>query len=228
MVLMNQVTQNYPTQNQVLDQINLSLKRGDFLYVIGGTGAGKSSLLKLLATEAAPSSGSISLLGYPLRSVDPATLRLIRRSIGYIPQELNLLNDLTVFENVALSASVASGKGYLLSHDQKAQIRELLGVLGLGHKAEYSTGSLSGGEAQRLAVARALIRRPELILADEPTGAQDRDFKWALMDLFLKANQAGATVVLATHDREVVRRVRKKCAHLRGGKILLEEQGCFY
>jgi len=220
------VSKWYAGQSHVLDQVQLNLKKGDFLYVVGGTGAGKSSLLRLLATQETPSLGVLSLFGYNLACASSSTLRAIRRALGYIPQDVKLIPDLSVFDNVALSLSLAGQK--ILSAPAKAKIHELLGRLGLDTKHNKGAATLSGGEAQRVAVARALIRSPELIIADEPTGSQDRDFKWSLMDLFLKANVAGATVVLATHDREVVRRVRKRCAILRGGHVILEESPCTY
>ncbi|MEO7165292.1 MAG: ATP-binding cassette domain-containing protein, partial [Bdellovibrionia bacterium] len=161
-----------------------------------------------------------------IASASASTLRTIRRALGYIPQDVKLIPDLTVFDNVAMSLSLAGKRN--LSTPSKSRIHELLDRMGLDSKHGNMAASLSGGEAQRVAVARALIRGPELIIADEPTGSQDRDFKWSLMDLFLKANVAGATVVLATHDREVVRRVRKRCAILRGGHVVLEESPCTY
>jgi cell division transport system ATP-binding protein len=170
--------------------------------------------------------GSVSLFGYNLSAVSPATLRAIRQSLGYVPQDIRLIPDLTVYDNIALSISLAGRR--MLSAQTKAKISELLNRLGLDSKRDKLASTLSGGEAQRVAVARALVRSPELIIADEPTGSQDRDFTWSLMDLFLKANVSGSTVVLATHDREIVRRVRKKCAVLRGGNIALEEALCIY
>jgi cell division transport system ATP-binding protein len=226
MVVLSGVSKGYFGQTRVLDQVNLELKKGDFLYVVGGSGAGKSSLLRLLATEEEPSMGVLSLFGYNLSTVSPATLRAIRQSLGYVPQDIRLIPDLTVYDNIALSLSLASRR--VLSAQAKAKISELLSRLGLESKRDKLASTLSGGEAQRVAVARALVRTPELIIADEPTGSQDRDYTWSLMDLFLKANAGGATVVLATHDREIVRRVRKKCAVLRGGNIALEEAMCIY
>lgn len=226
MVVLSGVSKSYVGQTRVLDQVNLELKKGDFLYVVGGSGAGKSSLLRLLATEEEPSMGVLSLFGYNLSAVSPSTLRAIRQSLGYVPQDIRLIPDLTVYDNIALSLSLAGRR--VLSAQAKAKISELLSRLGLESKRDKMASTLSGGEAQRVAVARALVRSPELIIADEPTGSQDRDYTWSLMDLFLKANVAGATVVLATHDREIVRRVRKKCAVLRGGNIALEEAMCIY
>lgn len=226
MVILSGVSKWYSNQSKILDHVNLELKKGDFLYVVGGSGAGKSSLLRIISTEEAPTMGTISLFGYSIPNTSASTLRAIRRSIGFVPQTIKLIPDLTVFDNIAISLSLAGQR--VLSAQSKAKISELLNRLGLESKRDKLASSLSGGEAQRVAVARALVRSPELIIADEPTGAQDRDFTWSLMDLFLKANTTGSTIVLATHDREIVRRVRKKCALLKGGHIALEEALCIY
>ncbi len=226
MVVLTDVSKWYHGQSRIFEHVNFELKKGDFLYLVGGTGAGKSSLLRMVATEEAPTSGQISLFGYPLASVSETTLRAIRQSIGYVPQGIRLIPDLTVFDNVALSLSLAGHR--VLSASSKAKISDLLNRLGLESKREKLACTLSGGEAQRVAVARALVRSPELIIADEPTGSQDRDYTWSLMDLFLKANVAGAAVILATHDREIVRRVRKKCVILRKGHVTVEEAACIY
>jgi cell division transport system ATP-binding protein len=226
MVVLSGVSKWYFGQARVLDHIDLELKKGDFLYVVGGSGAGKSSLLRILTTEEQASMGTVSLFGYNLATASQSTLRAIRQVLGYVPQDVRLIPDLTVYDNVALSISLARGR--FLSAEAKAKISELLYRLGLESKRDKLASTLSGGEAQRVAVARALVRSPELIVADEPTGAQDRDYTWSLMDLFLKANTSGSTVVLATHDREIVRRVRKKCAVLREGNIAVEEALCIY
>jgi cell division transport system ATP-binding protein len=226
MIVLSDVSKSYHGQSKILENVSLTLKKGDFLYLVGGTGAGKSSLLRMIATEEAPSRGTVSLFGYSLTSVSQTTLRAIRQAIGYVPQGLRLIPDLTVFDNVALSLSLAGKR--VLSASAKAKVSELLHRLGLEAKRDKFISSLSGGEAQRVAVARALVRTPELVIADEPTGSQDRDYTWSLMDLFLKANTGGATVIIATHDREIVRRVRKRCAILREGQVSLEEGMCIY
>src|SRR5947209_801813 len=189
MVTLTGVSKWYTSSARVLDQINLDLKKGDFLYVVGGTGAGKSSLLRLLATEEAPSQGGISLFGYNLASVSPSTLRAIRQALGYVPQDTRLIQDLTVFDNIALSLSLAGRKS--LSAQSKQKIGELLELLGLAAKRDKLASAISGGKAQRVAIARALVRQPELLIPDEPTGAQDKDFTWLIMDTFLKANLTG-------------------------------------
>jgi cell division transport system ATP-binding protein len=225
MVLMSAVSKSYAGGNRVLNRLNLELKKGDFLYVVGGSGAGKSSLLRLLATEEAVSSGSLSLFGYDTNQVSPATLRTIRQVLGYIPQEVRLIPDMSVYDNIALALMTAGRKSHGI--DSRTRIDDLLVRLGLIQKRNKPAWSLSGGESQRVAVARALVRQPELIIADEPTGAQDRDYTWMLMDLFLRANSQGTTVVVATHDREIVKRVRKRCAVLKEGSIEMEEASCF-
>jgi cell division transport system ATP-binding protein len=221
MVSLTRLSKSYFGQTRVLDQISLELKKGDFLYLIGGSGAGKSSLLRILATEEAPSEGKISLFGYNLATASQSTLRAIRQAIGYVPQDVRLIPDLTVLDNVAISLSLAGTRG--MSREARARIGDALDRLGLAAKRDKLAGTLSGGEAQRVAFARALVRAPELIVADEPTGAQDRDHTWTMMDLVLRANMSGATVIVATHDREIVRRVRKRCGMLRGGRIEFEE-----
>lgn len=221
MIQLRSVSKNYSGNTSVLDQISLELKKGDFLYVLGGSGAGKSSLLRMLATEEAPSSGTLALFGYALSQMTPATLQAIRRSLGYIPQNVRLLPDLSVEDNVALSLAVASTRA--LGNDARARIHDLLDKLGLSAMRSKPAGGLSGGEAQRVAIARALVRKPELIIADEPTGSQDKEFTWSVMDLLLRANLTGTTVVIATHDREIVQRVRKRCAVLRSGRLTFEE-----
>lgn len=204
----------------------MDIKKGDFLYVVGGSGAGKSSLLRMLATEELPSQGAVSLFGYDLARATPSVLRHIRQNLGYVPQDIQLIPDLSVADNVLLSVALSGKNPRDPSVRERAQ--DLLLRLGLENKRDKPAGALSGGEAQRVAVARALVRGPELIVADEPTGSQDRDFTWTLMDLFLKANLSGTTVILATHDREIVRRVRKRCAVLRDGQIRIEDGVCIF
>lgn len=224
MIQLSGVSKSYSGQSPVLNQVSLKLNRGDFLYVLGGSGTGKTSLLKLLATEEPSSAGIVSLFGYSLTQVSPSTLRAIRQIIGYIPQDIQLIPDLSVSDNVAMSLFLGGRRvSHLLGKEARHKIDDLLERLGLKDKRNQLACRLSGGEAQRVAIARAMIRSPELVIADEPTGSQDKDHIWAIMDLLLKANLSGATIVLATHDREIIRRVRKPCASLHRGRLNLEE-----
>jgi len=225
MVTLTNVTKTY-FDHSVLKGVNLQIKKGDFLYLIGGSGAGKSTFLRLLATEEAPSLGEVALFGYSLSRVTPSTLNSIRRAVGYIPQNIRLIPDLSVYDNISLSVALSGRKTQ--QWKIRSKIGELLELFSLTEKKDYLCKFLSGGEAQRVAIARALIRNPEMIIADEPTGAQDRNFTWLLMDLFQKANLKGTTVIVATHDREIVRRVRRPCVNLKDGRVVIGENSCTY
>ena len=221
MIHLKSLSKAYASQNRVLDQVELEIKKGEFIYVLGGTGVGKTSLLKLLAGEEDPTGGELWLFGYSIRNSNETIRQAIRRSIGYIPQKVELISDFTVFENIALGISYGGSR--LLRTDTKQKIMELLDKLQLLHRKDALARELSGGEAQRVAVIRALARQPELIIADEPTGSQDFQNTWSVMDLLLRANVNGTTIVVATHDRDIVRRVKKKCVHLSQGRLQLEE-----
>lgn len=224
MIQLQMLSKGYSERKKVLDQISLEMKKGEFVYVLGGTGAGKSTLLRMLATEEVPSSGKLSIFGYDLANVNGSTLQAIRRSIGYVPQNVRLISDFTVFENVALGVSLAGAR--VLRTEVRSKIYELLDRLSLMNLRDVPASKLSGGEAQRVAIARALARGPELLIADEPTGAQDFQNTWNVMDLLQRSNISGTTMVLATHDREIVRKLRKRCAILSHGKIMIEEALC--
>lgn len=224
MIQLNMLSKGYEERRRVLDQVSLQIKKGEFLYVLGGTGAGKSTLLRLLATEEENFQGQLSLFGYDLGRANASTLQAIRRSIGYVPQNVRLIPDFTVFENVALGVSLAGSR--VARAEVRAKIYELLDRLQLMALRDTLAGRLSGGEAQRVAIARALARAPELLIADEPTGAQDFQNTWNVMDLLHRANIGGMTLVLATHDREIVRKLRKRCAILSHGKVMIEEALC--
>jgi len=226
MIAMKGVTMSYPGNDRVLDQVSFELNKGEFIYLVGGTGTGKSSLLRIIATEEQPTAGSIFLFGYSLATASSSTLRSIRRSIGYVPQDVRLISDFSVFDNVAVSVSLGGRR--LMRAETRSRINELLERVGLADKRDVLASALSGGEAQRVAVVRAVARNPELLIADEPTGAQDREATWGLMDVFLRANLGGTTMVVATHDREIVRRVRKRCGTLKGGRLTLESTLCIY
>jgi cell division transport system ATP-binding protein len=224
MIQLQSLSKAYSERRKVLDQISLEMKKGDFLYVLGGTGAGKSTLLRLLATEDEAFHGRLALFGYDLERATASTLQAIRRSIGYVPQNVRLIPDFTVFENVALGVSLAGSR--VARAEARSKIYELLDRLQLMNLRDTLAARLSGGEAQRVAIARALARAPELLIADEPTGAQDFQNTWNVMDLLHRANLSGTTMIVATHDREIVRKLRKRCAILSHGKVMIEEALC--
>lgn len=224
MIQLQGLSKGYTERRRVLDQVSLEMKKGEFLYVLGGTGAGKSTLLRLLATEEESFQGKLTLFGYDLERATGSTLQAIRRSIGYVPQNVRLIPDFTVFENVALGVSLAGSR--VARAEVRAKIYELLDRLQLMSLRDSLASRLSGGEAQRVAIARALARGPELLIADEPTGAQDFQNTWNVMDLLHRANISGTTMIIATHDREIVRKLRKRCAILSHGKVMIEEALC--
>ncbi len=226
MIRLQGVSKRYVQSPPVLDRVELELKQGDFLYVVGDSGAGKSSLLRILATEEGPTLGEVSLFGFDLQKSSQSRLSSVRRQIGYVPQNVRIFPDLTVFENVAVSLDLMGRR--IPAAERESRVQYFLERLGLHRKRDHLGVTLSGGEAQRVAVARALVRNPQLLIADEPTGAQDREFTWALMEQIVLANKNGATVVLATHDREIVRKVRKRCALLEAGKLEIEEDSCTF
>lgn len=226
MIRLDSVSKGYHGSALVLDSLQLTVERGEFLYVVGGSGAGKTSLLRMLATEEMPSNGALSLLGVPLARMSASSLRALRQSIGFIPQDSRLVPELSALDNIRMGLLFAPRKARGPAGEKR--IADLVESLGLSAARNKPARTLSGGEAQRVAVARALVRMPELILADEPTGAQDRDQTWAIMDLLSRENQRGATVLVATHDREIIRRVRKRCAHLQAGRLVSEEPGCYF
>lgn len=230
MIQLSSVSKWFHSPQRVLDQISLEIKGGDFLYVLGGSGAGKTSLLRVLSTEDIPSDGDVNYFGYPLSKISASTLKTIRQAIGYVPQHSRLIPDLTVSENLMMSLTLSGKRNGAGSSSAEARRRsdDLLERLSLIQLRARRASQLSGGEAQRVAIARALIRQPQILIADEPTGAQDRDHTWSIMDLLLKANLTGTSVVIATHDREIVRRVRKRCAQMTEGRLMLEDSLCIY
>lgn len=216
MVVLSNVGMRYGTGDEVLHDIDMTLASGSFHYLTGRSGAGKSSLLRLLTLSHRPSRGLISLFGRDSSQLTSPELPAIRRQIGIVFQDLGLLDHLTTCQNVALPLKVA--RKY--DHDQiDRHVRELLTWVGLGKKLDASPATLSGGEKQRAAIARAVIARPKLLLADEPTGNVDTQMGEKLMRLILEMNRQGTTVLLATHDSDLPARFPNPVLHLSGGTL---------
>ena len=205
----------YGRAPEVLRDLDLTLTTGSFQFLTGPSGAGKSSLLKLIYLAHRPSRGLITLFGRDVASARRDELPLLRRRMGVVFQEFRLLDHLSVFDNAALPLRLAG----LKPRDYHDDVAELLDWVGLGSRTEAQPATLSGGEKQRLAIARAVVARPELILADEPTGNVDPDMGARLMRLFLELNRLGATVLIATHDLALVERTAKPVLHLQGGRL---------
>ena len=208
----------------VLSALNFTIKRGEFVFVIGQSGAGKSTLLKLLIREMAPSKGSLSILGQDLAKLPRHKVPYLRRNIGMVFQDFRLLDERTAFDNIAFSMRVTGAS----NSDIRNRVPHVLEMVGLADKAGARVCDLSGGEQQRVGLARAIANRPALIIADEPTGNLDPDTSLEIMNLLRNINFRGTTVLIATHDREIVDRLKKRVICLEKGKIAGDEQKGVY
>ncbi len=203
-------------QVEVLRDVDAVIPAGAFRWVLGASGAGKSSLLRLLNLGVRPSAGRMDLFGVPVARARRAALARLRRRTGTVYQELRLLPELTAFDNVALRLRLDG-----LAEDKvEAEVTEMLRWVGLGRKLHVRPTALSGGEQQRVAVARAVVHRPPLLLADEPTGALDEAQGERLMQLFLELNEMGSTVLVATHNEALVRRHPNPALRLKRGRLV--------
>ena len=205
----------YSGRPSVLRDVNLILPQGSFHFLTGPSGAGKSTLLRLLTLSERPVSGRIGLFGQDVTHIPRTAIPSVRRRIGMVFQDFRLLDHLSSFDNVALPLRLNGEK----PRDYAQDVAEMLRWVGLGGRFDALPPSLSGGEKQRLAIARAVITRPRLILADEPTGSVDREMGEKLMRLFLSLNKLGATVLIATHDDEMARRYGAGRLHLENGQL---------
>ena len=205
----------YEGEREVLKDLSFSLGEGEFRFLTGPSGAGKTSLLKLIFLGHKPTSGRLSLFGEDVTQADRDALPALRRRIGVVFQEFRLLDHLTAFDNVALPLRVA---GVNQTH-YREDVRELLNWVGLGHRIDAKPQTLSGGEKQRVALARALVSKPDLILADEPTGNVDPVMGEKIMKLFVELNKLGAAVIVATHDLHLVEALGKPALRIADGQL---------
>ncbi|WP_296600709.1 cell division ATP-binding protein FtsE [Phenylobacterium sp.] len=209
------VSMRYGRGPEVLSDVSLSLPRGSFHFVTGPSGAGKSSLLKLIYLAARPSSGSVRLFGEDIAATPTRELPRIRRRIGVVFQDLLLLDHLSAFDNTALPLRIAGHK----PAEYRGDVAELLTWVGLGQRMNALPPTLAGGEKQRLAIARAVVNRPEILLADEPTGNVDHEMALRIYRLFVELNRLGTTVIIATHDQDLVARSARPVLHLEKGRL---------
>jgi cell division transport system ATP-binding protein len=210
------VSKEYPGEGAALQDVSLEIEKGEFVFLTGPSGAGKSTLLKLIFCEEAATSGQLLLFGKNVAKIRPSAIPFVRRNIGVVFQDFKLLPQRTVAENVALPLEVRG----LPDKDIRKKVKGLLRSVGLEHRGDKFPPALSGGEQQRVAVARALAAEPALLLADEPTGNLDPDRTLEVMDLLYGANARGTTVVVATHDRSLLERYKKRVVLLERGRLL--------
>jgi cell division transport system ATP-binding protein len=199
-----------------LRELSITIDKGEFLFLTGPSGAGKSTFLRLLLREELPTSGDLRVMGRDLRTLRPAQVQSYRRTVGFVFQDFRLIARFTVFQNVAFVMRVL---GLPLATQQRKTFQVLKWV-GLQHRMNAFPEELSGGEQQRVAIARALVNDPHLVLADEPTGNLDPDLSLEIMNLFREINARGTTVVVATHDRELIQRVGRRAITLDRGRIV--------
>jgi cell division transport system ATP-binding protein len=211
---MHDVTVAYESE-PVLDTVNFSLGVGEFCYVIGKTGAGKSSFLKLLYSDIKPNQGMIRVADYNVSSLQDKEIPHLRRRLGIVFQDFQLLPDRNVFENVAFALRVTGHKQKFIKH----RVLEVLGLVGLSHKRKAMPKDLSGGEQQRVVIARALANEPRLLLADEPTGNLDPGASSSIMELLQQINNRGMAVLMVTHDYDMVRKYPHRTVQIRDGGL---------
>jgi len=215
-VRFDDVSMRYGRNPETLRDLTFSLKAGSFHFITGASGAGKSSLLKLIYLAMRPSKGLIHLFGQDVSRLEPQYKPMLRRRIGVVFQEFKLLDHMTAFDNAALPLRIAGRKPETYRQD----VGELLAWVGLRHRMHAMPETLAGGEKQRLAIARAVVGRPDILLADEPTGNVDHEMSLKILRLFVELNRLGATVLIATHDQDLVARSGQSVLHLEGGRLV--------
>ncbi|AEJ39033.1 ATPase involved in cell division [Sulfobacillus acidophilus TPY] len=218
-IRLDSVTKRYANGHQGLINVSLTIHRGEFLFLVGPSGAGKSTLIRLLYGEEQPTEGQVIIDQFHLQRMSRRQLPRLRRQLGIVFQDVKLLPTRTVFQNVAFAMEVV-GASY---RDIRRRVPQVLDLVGLLPRQDHFPHQLSGGEQQRVGIARALVNQPTYILADEPTGNLDPDTAWDIMKLFTEINRRGATVVMATHARDVVNQLHKRVIAIEKGRIVRDE-----
>ena len=214
-ITMNHVSKAYATGAPALNGVDLHIKKGEFVFIVGDSGSGKSTMIKLLLRELVPTEGEINVMGYDLVRIRHRKIPMFRRNLGIVFQDFRLLKDRNVYENVALTKSIVK---------EAADAGEMLTDVGLANHKNKFPSQLSGGEQQRVAIARALVNRPSILLADEPTGNLDPKNSWEIMKLLEQINENGTTVLVVTHNREIVNAMQKRVVTMKKGVIVSDEE----
>ncbi|MDY5151091.1 cell division ATP-binding protein FtsE [Actinotignum urinale] len=220
MITFDKVTKLYEKgAKPALDGVTVNIDRGEFVFLVGPSGSGKSTMIGLIMAEIRPTAGRVDVLGRDLSTVSARRVPLLRRRIGTVFQDFRLLKDKNVYDNVALALQVIGAP----RHRIKTEVPEVLQLVGLDGKENRRINELSGGEQQRVTIARAMVNRPEILLADEPTGNLDQNTGLSIMRILDRINRAGTTVVMATHDATVVNQMRKRVIELSNGVIVRDQ-----
>ncbi len=224
MLKMTDVSKVYPGGSVALQKVNIHIEPGEFVFVVGPSGAGKSTFIKMLFREVLPTTGSIFVNGVDILSLTPKEIPYMRRQLGIIFQDYRLLPDRTVYENVAFAMEVIETPRRKI----KRRVLNVLDLVGLRHRCNAYPNELSGGEQQRIAIARAIVNDPVFVIADEPTGNLDPETSWDIMEIFKEINAEGTTIVMATHDKEIVDAMGKRVIAIEDGKIVRDEASGVY
>ena len=219
MIHMRNICKTYDTGAVALDNVNIDIAKGEFVFIVGASGAGKSTFIKMLFREELPTSGKLLVNGHDVINMERKEVPYLRRGLGVIFQDYRLLPDKTVFENVAFAMQVIEAPRRIMQRSVNA----VLDVVGLRDKYRSFPSQLSGGEQQRVAIARAIVNDPAIVIADEPTGNLDPETSWEIMDIFQRINKAGTTIVMATHDRNIVDAMKKRVIAIEDGRIVRDQ-----
>ncbi|KAB1434412.1 cell division ATP-binding protein FtsE [Candidatus Galacturonibacter soehngenii] len=220
MIELENVSKTYSSGTPAINGISLSIEKGEFVFIVGSSGSGKSTLIKLLLKELEPTTGKITVNNKNLGRLKRRQIPKFRRELGVVFQDFRLLKDRNVYENVAFAQRVIQ----IPTKNIKRQVPAMLSMVGLAEKYKANPKELSGGEQQRVALARALVNKPSILLADEPTGNLDPKNSWEIMKLLEEANQRGTTVLVVTHNREIVDAMQKRVITMQKGVIVSDEQ----
>ena len=221
MIVLDNVCKTYSTGVSALNGVNLRIRKGEFVFIVGSSGSGKTTLFKLLLKELEPTSGRIYINSQNIERLRRRKIPKMRRGIGVVFQDFRLLKDRNVYENIAFAQRGVGKSAKVI----KETVPQMLSLVGLADKAESLPGELSGGEQQRVSLARALVNNPPILLADEPTGNLDPANAWEIMKLLEDINKRGTTVVVVTHNRDIVERMQKRVITIDKGVVISDEKG---
>ncbi len=219
-IYLENVSKSYSTGSPAINDITLSIRQGEFVFIVGDSGSGKSTLIKLLLRELTATSGTVYVMGQDLATLRHRQIPKFRRNLGVVFQDFRLLNDRNVYENVAFAQRIIETP----INEIRRNVPTILATVGLAGKYKAKTKQLSGGEQQRVALARALVNRPSILLADEPTGNLDPKNSWEIMQLLEEINEQGTTVIVVTHNREIVNAMQKRVIAMKKGIIVSDQE----
>jgi cell division transport system ATP-binding protein len=224
LITLDDVSKRYPNGTFALRDVDLHIEAGDFVFLVGSSGAGKSTLIRLLIREELASTGRVAVDGEDVGRMSRGSVPKLRRKVGVVFQDFKLLPAKTVAENVAFALVVTGHSGPVV----REETERVLALVGLTQRREHFPNQLSGGEQQRTAIARALVNRPRILIADEPTGNLDPVTSWEIIKLLTRVNELGTTMVMATHNAEIVNALRRRVVHLDHGRVVRDEREGLY